>query len=153
MCDELAHFHTGIVAEAHYHLRDMRRQRGDLTQAELAFESARELGREPQPGLALLRLAQGRNAAALAAIRGVLSAEIADPLARAQLLRAAAEIMLAIGEIDDARDASEELGRVAKQYGTAGLLAQSARASGAVLLASGEMAQAATEFRRSLHPW
>ena len=59
MCDELAHFHVSIVAEAHYNLAEIHRMRGDLDAAEDSIREAMRLGREPQPGLALLRLAPG----------------------------------------------------------------------------------------------
>ena len=78
---------------------EVRRLRGEFAAAEEAYIEASRHGWEPQPGLALLRLAQGKIEAAAAAIRRVL-AETADPLERARLLPARVEIMLAAGEIE-----------------------------------------------------
>src|SRR5688572_21140525 len=46
------------AAEALYALAEIRRRRGDLAAAEHSYLQAHELGRDPQPGLALVRLAQ-----------------------------------------------------------------------------------------------
>ena len=62
VCRDLADLHVAGAAEGHYQLGDIRRLRGDLAGAEAAYRQAHELGRDPQPGLALLRLAQGRAA-------------------------------------------------------------------------------------------
>ncbi|MGH2749587.1 MAG: LuxR C-terminal-related transcriptional regulator [Actinomycetota bacterium] len=153
VCDELAHFHVGIVAEAHYELGNLRRQRGDLTGAEAAFTTAHGLGRDPQPGMALLRLAQERAESAAASIRSALAAEERDPLARARLLPAAVEIALAAGDVDYARAASEQLDRIARTYGTAGLAASSSHARGAVLLADGGADKALQPLREALKLW
>ena len=82
------------VAAALYQQAEVHRLRGEFAAAEEAYRSASQWGLEPQPGLALLRLAQGRTGAALAAIRRALSAT-ADPLQRTKLLPARVEIMLA----------------------------------------------------------
>jgi hypothetical protein len=55
--------------------------------AEEAYRRTHELGREPQPGLAALRLAQGRPDVAGAAIRQALN-EAEDPISRTRLLGA-----------------------------------------------------------------
>ena len=89
-------------AAAFYQQGEMHRLRGDLAAAEEAYGQASLSGYEPQPGLALLRLAQGRNDAAGIAIRRVLGTAT-DPLHRASLLPAHIEIMLAGCDIDEAR--------------------------------------------------
>lgn len=81
VCAELDGFHHGMVAEAQYHLGDLRRQRGDLAGAEAAFAEADRLGRDPQPGRALLRLAQGDRSAARSEIEPACTAAGTDPLA------------------------------------------------------------------------
>ncbi len=48
------------VAAAFYQQGEISRLRGEFDAAEAAYRTASELGRAPQPGLALLRLAQGR---------------------------------------------------------------------------------------------
>ena len=71
---DMAHIHIGTIAEGHYEIGEIRRLRGDLTGAEEAFRRAHELGRDPQPGLALVRLAQGQPAhTAAASIRTALA--------------------------------------------------------------------------------
>jgi hypothetical protein len=94
--------------------------------AEAAYQVASRWGREPQPGLALLRLAQGRTEAGEAAIRRVL-AETGDRLERARLLAAATEILLATGDLGGAREAADELGRIAGDYRTLAMELAAAR--------------------------
>jgi DNA-binding CsgD family transcriptional regulator len=140
------------AGEAHYLQGELHRLQGDLGAAEDAFRDASRRGWEPQPGLALLRLAQGKNAAAVAAIRRVLS-ETADPPKRAALLPACVEIMLACGAQDDARRACDELEEVAAGYESAMLAALAADARGAVDLAGGDAAAALVAARRAWTLW
>ncbi len=58
-----------VAGEAAYRRAELHRLRGEAADAEEAYRDANRLGRAPQPGLALLRLDQGRVAAAAAAIR------------------------------------------------------------------------------------
>ena len=141
-CDDVRSMHVGTVAEGQYEIGEIRRLHGDLAGAEEAFKRAHELGRDPQPGLALLRLAQGSVDAASASIRAALSLESLDGLARARLCAAGVEIALAAGDIEKARAASDELAATTSAYGTSGLQAASRQASGAVLIADGAAAQA-----------
>ena len=94
--------------QALYRQGELHRLRGDFAAAEQAYREASRRGLEPQPGLALLRLAQGRGDAAAAAIRRA-TGEAADPLARTRLLPAGVEIMLATGDVEAAARASGEL--------------------------------------------
>lgn len=125
---------------------------GQLAAAEKAYAAASQAGREPQPGLALLRLAQGEEHAAAAAIRRVLS-ETADPLRRAWLLPAHVEIMLAIGELEEARRSCDELQDLAGSYHSSVLEATAAHARGAVALAGGEPGAALPHLRRAAGGW
>ena len=124
------------TADSFYQQGEVHRLRGDFSAAERAYRSASELGREAQPGLALLRLAQGRAADAVNAIRGALSAT-SDRLNRARLLPAAVEIALAAGDVEDARRTCGELEQIAAGFGTEVLGAMAAHARGAVELADG----------------
>jgi DNA-binding CsgD family transcriptional regulator/tetratricopeptide (TPR) repeat protein len=131
---------------------ELHRLRGDFANAEEVFRAASRQGAEPQPGLALLRLAQGNVEAALAAIRRVVGATT-PPLERATLLPAYVEIALAAGEVDEAERASDELAETARVQGSDALGAISAHASGAVALVRGDAAAALTTLRRALGAW
>ena len=140
---------TGLAL---YREAELLRLRGDLEGAESAYRAASRAGWEPQPGLAQLRLAQGRIDAAVAAVRRA-TAESAKPLRRAVLLPAYVEIMLAAGEADAARTACEELETVAQRYSSAMLSAIAAYERGAVELAGGNAAGALEFLRRALDAW
>ena len=114
-CAELGGYHHGVTAAGFYEIGEIRRRRGDFAAAEDAYRKAIDLGHGAQPGLALLRLAQGKLDAAAAAIKREL-AEPLDPLARARRLPAQVEIALAAGELRRAREAAEELGSIADAH-------------------------------------
>ena len=90
----------------------MHRLRGEYSEADAAYRAASSSGREPQPGLALLRLAQGEVDAAVASIRRVVD-EARSFNVRAACWRACVEIMLAADDVDAARLAADELGALA----------------------------------------
>ena len=106
---------AAAAGEAYYRQGEIHRLRGELDAAEEAYREASRRGREPQPGLALLRLAQGKADAAEAAIRRAM-AETAEPGKRAGLLPACVEIMLAVGDVDAARGACGELELIAEGH-------------------------------------
>lgn len=146
-CDRLAApVHPSALAAASVIEGDLLRLTGNLEQADAAYRRANELGRDPQPGLALLRLAQGRVDVAYAAIRRALG-ETQDPIGRARLLGAHVEIVLAAGDTAAAFAAAEELRDVTVALGTPLLRADAALARGAVLLADGKAAAALMELR------
>lgn len=140
------------AAAAFYQQAEVHRLLGEYEKAEAAYRSANTTGREPQPGLALLRLAQGRTDAAAAAIRRVL-AETPAPLKRAALLPACVEIELAANETDAARNAAGELEEIARRFGTDVLRTMVAQASGAIELAEGDAKSALVELRRAVAGW
>jgi tetratricopeptide (TPR) repeat protein len=133
----------GFAAEAFYQLGEIRRQAGDLVDAEAAFRRASDLGHEPQPGLALVRLAQGKPDVAGAAVRRALAQEPAR-LARAKLLSAQVAIEATAGDLSVARRAADELGEIARDYGSVALEAAAASADGVVQLAADPSARGAT---------
>jgi DNA-binding CsgD family transcriptional regulator len=139
-------------AAAFYQKAEMHRLRGEVEAAEVAYRGASQLGCDPQPGLALLRMSQGRTDAASAAIRRVVGAT-ADPLRRARLLPAYIEIMLVTSELEEARSACRELEGIAAKFDTAVLHAMAAQAKGAVTLAEGEVRAALAPLRRSFEAW
>ncbi|MGD9890621.1 MAG: LuxR C-terminal-related transcriptional regulator [Dehalococcoidia bacterium] len=153
VCEQLADFDLGTVSEGYYQMGEVRRQRGDLAGAEEAYRLAHQFGRQPQPGLALLRLAQGRTEAASASIRSALATETLDRLARARLCAAQVEIALAAGDHMAARLASDELEETARIYQSSGLLAAAEQARSMVLLADGEVAAALQTARAAGLLW
>jgi DNA-binding CsgD family transcriptional regulator len=153
VCEQLEGISVGTVAEGHYQLGEIRRLRGDLAGAEGAYRRAHQLGRDPQPGLALLRLAQGRVDTASASIRAALAAEPDNRLARARLCCAQAEIALAAGDLDMARSSRDELERIASSYGSSGLKAMALAVRGAVALAEGPPEAALPILRAACRRW
>jgi ATP/maltotriose-dependent transcriptional regulator MalT len=129
-------FHPALGL-ACYQEAELCRLRGELDAAERAYRAAGEHGREPAPGLALLRLAQGDVGAARAAIDRML-AERSNPLSRAELLPAAVEIRIAAGDVAAAARAASELDTVAAALGMPLLAAAAARAAGSVALEGGD---------------
>lgn len=142
----------GRAGAAFYRLGDLHRLRGEFQHAEAAYTRANECGRKPQPGLSLLRLAQGDIDHAVASIRSALEYTSA-PSPRASVLAAAVQILAAAGDVDGARDAAAELRAMANAIGTPLLSAVSAHATGAVLLADGDFAAAAASLRRACDAW
>ena len=105
---------AGVAAAAFYQKGEIHRLKGEFTAAEEAYRRASRFGLEPQPGLALLREAQGRTRTAAAALRRAMSATT-DRFKRMRLLPAGVEIMLAAGDIEEARSACQELEQAARQ--------------------------------------
>ena len=151
--ERLAHAaDSWATGAAFYRQAEVYRVLGDVTAAEDAYQQASRWGCQPQPGLALLRLAQGRTDAAEAASRRVV-AETTDRLGRAKLLPAQVEIMLAIGDVQGARDAADELTGIAERYDTPALGAVADHARGAVLLTEGDARAAVVALRRAWQVW
>jgi len=140
------------AAQAFYRQGEVHRLSGELSAAEEAYREASRHGWEPQPGLALLRLAQGRAEAASAAIGRALG-ETTVWSRRAILLPARIEISLALADLEAARDASRELDELAERYGGAMLRALAATARAAVELAAGEAAESLVAARLACQEW
>jgi len=149
---DLAVADRDAVGDALYMTGEIQRLRGELSEAEDAYLQSSQLGREPQPGLALLRAAQGRSEVALHSLRRLL-AETTEPLARARLLPALFEICLDLGELNEAGAAATELDSTASQYGSEILGAISAHARGLLLLAQDDAPGALGPLRRAFHVW
>jgi len=138
---------------AHYVLGEVHRLRGDFVLAEQAYREASRLGREPQPGLALLRLAQGQVEAAASTIRRVVDEAAADGAAKARVLAAHVEIMIAAGDIPGARASVDGLAELAESFGAPLLQATAAQCSGALLLSEGDARAALAQLRRAWTGW
>ncbi len=144
--------HRSALAEAAYVQGEVHRLRGTFLEAEDAYRAASEYGREPQPGLALLRLAQGDAQSAVAAIRRVL-AETTATADRAVQLPASVEIMLAAGDIEGARACADELEAIARTHEVGVLKTIAAQSRGAVELAAGDAEAALPGLRRAWRVW
>lgn len=135
-----------------YQEAELHRLRGEFAQAERAYQSASEAGQAPEPGLALLRLAQGRRAAAAAAIRRMVN-ETMPRGARSRALAAHVEIMLGTGDLAAARASADELTGMAATLDAPFLRAVAALATGRVLLAEGDPRGALPALRRAAEIW
>jgi DNA-binding CsgD family transcriptional regulator len=140
------------AGQALYQQAQVQRLRGDFAAAEAAYREANAHGREPQPGLSLLRLAQGDVETAAASVRRAV-AETVEPLKRARLLPAYAEILLACGDVAEARAASDELAAIAVGFDSAMLRATVKYVRGAVELAEGDAAEALVSLRGAWQAW
>jgi ATP/maltotriose-dependent transcriptional regulator MalT len=141
-----------VCGKAFYRQGELHRLRGEIDAAEASYREASQRGYEPQPGLALLRLMEGKRDVAAAAIRRVV-AEASQPRARAALLPAYLEIMLAAGEIEEARGACHELEKISRAHRSDLLRAMAAQAGGALALADGEPETALVELRKAWQAW
>ena len=140
------------LGHASYRQAEVYRLQGRFDEAEAAYREASRFGREPQPGLALMRLAQGKGKAGAAAIRRGLI-ETSRPLQRAALLPAGVEILIATGDVVEARAACDELGEIAHRQGSEVLMALAAHAEGAVALAEGDAGTALPALRSAWQAW
>jgi len=140
------------VGGALYLQAELHRLRGEFARAEEAYREASQSGRDSQPGLAQLRLAQGKIEAAAAAMRRVMD-EARDQATRSRLLAAYVEIMLAASDVRAARAGADELGAIAELLAAPLLRAMAAHATGAVLLAEGDGRAALSALRGAWAAW
>jgi DNA-binding CsgD family transcriptional regulator len=140
------------LGSAFYQQGELHRLRGEYAKAEDAYREASRWGREPEPGLALLRLNEDRVAAAAAAIRRAL-VEAQGRITRSGVLAAHVEVMLAVGDIPAARASSDELSEIATAYVAPRLSAAADQALGAVLLADGHADSALPVLRQAWTAW
>ena len=141
-----------VCGKAFYRQGEVHRLRGELHAAESSYREANQRGYEPQPGLALLRLMEGKRDVATTAIRRVLN-EASQVRARAGLLPAFVEIMLAGGELEEAREACRELERISRNHRSDMLRAMSRQARGALALAEGDPQAALAALRAASIAW
>ncbi len=140
------------LGNALYQLAEIHRLRGEAEAAEGLYRKASQAGRDPQPGLALLRLQQGQTEVARTAILRAME-EARAPRIRTLMLPAAVEIAIAAGDGAMARAASDELSRIASALDTPFVRAASAHANGARLLSEGDAAAALPELRAAAALW
>lgn len=152
-CDELQRYQIGpILAQAFYEIGMIRLRMGDLPAAESAFRQAHGMGMTPEPGLSLVRLAEGDAAAAMTSLRRALANEGSRP-GRARLLPGMVEVALAAGETDGAREAATELHEIASGFGTPAMKATADANTASVLLADGKLPDAERTIRSAIRLW
>jgi ATP/maltotriose-dependent transcriptional regulator MalT len=141
-----------VQGMALYQRGELLRLRGDVTGAEEAYRAAARWGHPMQPGLALLRLAQGRVDDASAAMRRT-TADQQRPAERVSCLAAYAEIELAAHHPEAARTAVAELQRLAEHFGSTYLYALAERAAGGLLLTEGDPEAGSVRLRAAILAW
>ena len=153
-CEELTSHDQRYAGDAYYLAGELHRMTGELDLAEEAFALSHQLGRVTQPGLARVRLAQGRSAAAIRGLQSELGSDPSAPMRRIELLGALDEAHLAVLDVDAASAAAEEMGSIAGAVGSDYLGALATTTEADVLLARGDAgaacrraAAAAARFR------
>ncbi|SOC56015.1 adenylate/guanylate cyclase domain-containing protein [Ornithinimicrobium cerasi] len=156
-CDELKDYNAWITAAGLYEIGEIRRRRGEFATAQESYRAVSEIGVDPQPGLALLRLAEGKVDAAVAALRRSLE-EAEEPLRRMVLLPAQVEVSLAAGDLAAARGALAEFASTVTSYTIGGMpapafVAQQHLAEGRIRLAERDWAGAVRCLREARSRW
>jgi DNA-binding NarL/FixJ family response regulator len=142
----------GALGEVYRERGDVLRLQGELDQAASAYTAADERGNDPQPGITLLWLAQGRVDAALAAARRMLE-DYGNPVRRSRVLPTVVEVLLEAGDVDGAGTAAEDLTQIAGSFGSPSLDAAAAYARGSVSLARDDPAAALADLRTAWRSW
>ena len=150
---ELQSFNLEFAAFGFYEVGEIRLRMGDLEEAKDAFRQAHELGREPQPGLALLQLAEGNVRAAAVSIARALDEPTLDKLSRCRLLTPQVTIAIAAGDLETARTAAAEAEQIAQEFQSAVLRACAQLARGELQLAEGDVREAIQSCRQSWRIW
>jgi class 3 adenylate cyclase len=153
-CEELPRYNLfGGLGPANYEIAEVRRRLGDFREADEAYTRAHQFGHYPQPGLSLLRLAQGKVEAATAGIRQALAETTGNHCLRVRLWAAEAEIALAGGDVETAASAADELETIVGEYEAASLHAIAAGVRGAVRVAQGDAEGGLPDLRRAQQAW
>lgn len=151
--DVLLRLRPRAAAEALYALGELSVRRGELADAERSFTRSQELGRDPQPGRALLLLAQGRSDEAHDVLQTSLAQPPRDAFLLARLLGVQVEVAISNGEVEAARDAAAGLRVIAGELGGKALDAAASFAGGLVQVASGDLHAGAALLRHSSVVW
>jgi DNA-binding CsgD family transcriptional regulator len=152
VCDDLDGYTGWVCGHAYYQLGEVRRLRGEWDAAEDAYRRAAEHGCPTQPGLALLRLAEGDVDAASAGVRRALTEVTAKP-DRLDLLKAAVTIHLEEGQIEAARDALTEFEEITGELTMPVIEAERSAVRGALALFEGDPGGALPLLRRAVSTW
>lgn len=160
--DELAGFIPAAVGLALYEVGLIRLRRGDLPAAEESLLRAHSFGRDPEPALSLVRLAEGKIEDANASIRRAVDEPSSAPsywappdtgIYRLSLLPAQVEIALAAGDVSTARAAVDEIAILAQRFKSTAMQATSATSMGSVQVAEGDHAGGSELLRKGIQLW
>lgn len=156
-CEELHGYDAWTTAAGFYEIGEIHRRRGEFAEADASYDKAKEWGRDPQPGRALLRLAQGKADEAWASIRRTLAGS-KDPVSRIRRLSALVEVAVATGHPKDAREAAEELETLVDGFKISGertpaFEAMVCTAWGQIGLAENDPQGAAAQLERAAETW
>jgi ATP/maltotriose-dependent transcriptional regulator MalT len=151
-CEVLADHHPETAGSARYQMAEIQRLRGNLAEAEESYRRASQAGRDPEPGMSLLRLAQGRPDSAAGAIKRALD-EAEGPMDRCRVLPSFVEIMLATGDLESARAGADELAAIAAEQQAPFFWALAAHRCGAVMLAQEDYRGALNQLRDASKRW
>ena len=161
-CDELRPWMRREFGWPLAELGNIRLRKGDLAGAEEAFLAAHDHAWSPQPGLALLCLAQGDAATGAILIADAIAHPQNTPskerppfgdLRLAPLLDAQTEIAAVTGDTDTARRAADALQSIADHYPSASIKASAALANARVALLDDDLEQAIEASSRAIAAW
>jgi class 3 adenylate cyclase len=152
-CEELSGYDVMLAGEAQYEIGEVRLRLGDVEGAREAFRQAHQLSREPEPGISLLRLAQGDAAGASISIKRALAAVESHAFIHARLLPAAVDIGLAAGDLDSVAQHVAELEQIAGSFRTTAVIATAEHSRGLLLLAQGDATAALTRQHYAVELW
>lgn len=136
------------IGAAFYRKAELYRLQGRYSEAEEAYRQTSKWGRNPQPGLALLRLAQDRIDTAIATIQQ-LEKERQNPIDRSEILPAYIDILLEANDLAIAETVINELTEIAVDLHAPFLRAIANRAQGRFLLSKGEPSNALAKLQKA----
>ena len=152
-CEELSRYDLPLSGEAQYAVGEVRLRVGDLQGAREAFRQAHQLSRMPEPGMSLLRLAQGDASGAYLSIKRALAGAESSAFIQAKLLPAAVEIGLAAGDLESVAQHVAQLEQIAGSFRTTAVTAAADNARGLYLLARGDVATAMARLHHAIELW
>jgi class 3 adenylate cyclase len=152
-CEELSRYDLPLSGEAQYAVGEVRLGVGDLQGAREAFRQAHQLSRTPEPGMSLLRLAQGDASGANLSIKRALAGVESRSFIQAKVLPAAVEIGLAAGDLDSVAQHVAQLEQIAGSFRTTAVIAAADYARGLYLLARGDAATALASLHHAIELW
>ncbi len=152
-CEELSRYSAIFNGEGQYEIGEIRLRVGDLPGALEAFRRAHQFNRDPEPGMSMLRLAQGEATAANASIKRALVGAESNAFTQARLLPAAIDIGFAIGDLDSVAKEVADLEQIADSFGTPALTATVDYAGGRLSLAQGDISTALAKLHHALTLW